>query len=453
MKFLKSLSFQLAISFILILSLVLAFALGVSALVFKGNLSSYFRASPFSIAESVAKELADDLARDLSYSELAAKLEELSLRYGAEIIVYDPDGVPIATSGLSKSSCETPWCSGPMGGRESRTVAVPIYQDNRILGFVGVVVNRETSIIGAVKKFEQSMLMSFILVGVMVLALSLFVAYFVSRRIARPLVNASEAALSLAEGNYDIRMETFGILEIDRLSSALNLLAARLKQIEERRLELAADIVHEFKTPLSVLKANIEGIKDGVIEASPQHLARLSEEVDRLSRLIDELKTIQMLDEKQLMPALEQLDLKEFVSQMTDLYKPMADEKKISVIKDLKEASCLADPGYLQRVFSNLFINAVSYTDEGGEIHIRTFKEGESACFEIEDTGAGIKKEELPFVFDRFYRAESSRSRKTGGSGLGLSIVKKLVETMGGKISIESEPGKGTRVTVCLQHG
>jgi signal transduction histidine kinase len=450
MRFYKSLAFKLTIAFLVFLTFFLVFALGISAYIFKGNLSNYFKRSPFSVAEAVAKELADDLSRDLSFNELNSRLDGLSLRYGASIIIYDPNGVPIATSGLTKSSCDTPWCSGPMGGPESRTVTVPIYFNNRILGFVGVVVNRETSIIGAVRKFEQSMFYSFTYVGLMVLLVSLFVAYFVSSRIARPLVQASKAALRLAEGKYNVRLEKTGMLEIDRLSSALNLLATRLEQIEKRRLELASDIVHEFKTPLSVLKANIEGMKDGVIEASPEYLDKLSGEIDRLAKLIDQLKTIQMLDEKQLSPSFESIDLKEFIGRLIEIYRPMAEEKQIDVISELSQIYCLADSGYLQRIFSNLFANAVTYTEKGGRIYITTFKRDGMACFKITDKGIGINKDELPLVFERFYRAEGSRSRKTGGSGLGLAIVKKLVEAMDGKVTIESEIGKGTTVTICL---
>lgn len=450
MRIYQKIAFKLTAYFLAAVLAIFTFSLLITAYMFKTNLNSYLRQSPLNIAESVASELEKDLSSDATIGDISKKIKELSMEHGAEIIVYDQRGAPIVTSGIEKSTAEIPWCYGPMGMRNARTVTVPFYLNNRIAGFIGVVVNHETSVIGALSKFQQSMFSSLFFVGILAVALSIFAFYLVSRKIAKPIVEAAEVAKKISDGDYNCRVFKTDNSEIGTLQETLNLLAGKLKQIEERRMELASDIVHEFKTPLSILKANLEGIRDGLIKITPNHLDKLIEEVDRLSKLLEELKTIQMLDSMQIKPNLEVISLDEFIKDMVEIYRPLAENKGIDVHVDTYPLAVLADKSYLQRIFENIFINSVSYSKPGAKIIVRTLLKEKQGCFEIEDTGVGIKEDELPFVFDRFYRAESSRSRRTGGSGLGLSIVKKLVESMNGKVEIESKIGKGTKVTICL---
>lgn len=450
MKIYHSLAFKIAVSFIAVLLIIIFFATFLTAFIFSRNLNSYVRQSPLAIAEKVAGELQDELSGDASLNKVAQEIKELSVKLGAEIIIYDERGVPILTSGIDRSTVDMPWCEGPMGMRNSRTVTVPLFSEKGVVGFVGVVVNRETSLIGAARKFQQSMFYSLFIIAIFAIFSSLLIFILVSRKITKPIVEAASIANKISEGNYNIKIENIEDSEIGVLQKTLLSLAEKLKKIEERRMELASDIAHEFKTPLAVLKAHIEGIKDGIIEPTPHHLERLSEEIDRLSKLLDELKTIQMLDSNQITPKMEKINLKEFLIEMMEIYRPLAESKNLNVKAELKDANIRADKSYLQRIFENIFLNAVNYTDSPGTITVLSYSKDGNSCFEIQDTGIGINKDELPFVFDRFYRAEGSRSRKTGGSGLGLSIVKKLTESLNGQIFIESEPKKGTKVRVCF---
>lgn len=450
MKIFNTLSFKLAFSFFMVLSAIIMLSLLITAYLFKANLNTYVRQSPLSIAESVKEQLESELSGDVSLNDIAKKIEELSVKYGAEIVIYDQRGTPLIVSGARKSVCETPWCEGPMGAANARTVTVPLVVNGNLFGFVGVIVNRQTSIVGALTRFQQSMFYSLIFIGVFVLAVSMLVFYLVSKRIVEPITLASEVAHRISEGDYSVKLESTDDSEIKTLHEALNLLAARLKQIEERRMELASDIAHEFKTPLSVIKANLEAIRDGVVSAEPSRVNKLIEEVDHLSKLLEELKTIQMLDDHQAKPNLEILDLGKFIEEMLHIYKPLAESKGLSVDSNLQKIFIKADKAYLQRIFENIFLNSVNYTESGGRISVRSYPMDSFGVLEVEDTGIGIKKEDMPFIFDRFYRAESSRSRRTGGSGLGLAIVKKLIESLEGKVEVESEYMKGTKVRVMI---
>jgi signal transduction histidine kinase len=294
------------------------------------------------------------------------------------------------------------------------------------------------------------MYISLLTSGLLLVLVAALLVYFISNAVTRPLRSAAEVARAISEGNYNKRCEVVDGSEIGILQETLNILAEKLRTIEERRLQMASDIAHEFKTPLTVIKANLEAMADGVVQATPDRIQHLINEIERLDDLVSELKTIHDLDGKESVLNLERIELSEFAADMIEIYRPLAESRNLAVEAELDKAFIKADRKLLQRIFENVFSNAVSYTDAGGRIVVRTYDSGRNGCLEIEDTGIGIKKEEIPLVFERFYRAEGSRSRKTGGSGLGLSIVKKLVEIQNGNIFLDSELGKGTVVKICL---
>lgn len=449
-KYLDTLAGRLTVSFVLTVALLLLLSLFVAGVFFQRNLSLYLEESPVRIAEKIADEISPVMEQDATFKDLQSLIVSLSKRYGVQVILYDPVGRPIITSGVSQMTCDQPWCEGPMGGMGSRTVAVPVVSDQRIIGYVGVVMKRESSIIAATNNFRRSVFVSMISAGILLLVLSIIVSLVVTKKITKPILESIDAVKKISEGNYSIDISGVDSSEIGQLKQAVINLAGRLKSIEERRLELASDIAHEFKTPLTVIRANLEGIRDGVLPLEPGRIEKLLTEIENLSELVDQLKIIHDLDGARFQPKRERIDLGAFLSDMLEIYSPLAEAEGIEVYIDLSSSVIFADRNALRRIFENLFNNAVNYTESGGSITVRAFEKNQFACFEIEDTGEGISKEDLPLVFERFYRADASRSRKTGGSGLGLSIVKKLVEMLDGKIEIESEKGKGTLVRICF---
>jgi signal transduction histidine kinase len=446
----ESLNIKITLIFVVLVIILLGVSLGIAGLSFRSSLNRYLMQSPINIAESVARELNPLLSSDASLEEIQKKLGQLSEKYGAEIVVYDRNGNPVITSGIDRTTCDTPWCEGPMGRVAARTVAVPVIDGGRVIGFVGVILNRETSIMGTIDRFRRSMYISLLTSGLLLVLVAALLVYFISNAVTRPLRSAAEVARAISEGNYNKRCEVVDGSEIGILQETLNILAEKLRTIEERRLQMASDIAHEFKTPLTVIKANLEAMADGVVQATPDRIQHLINEIERLDDLVSELKTIHDLDGKESVLNLERIELSEFAADMIEIYRPLAESRNLAVEAELDKAFIKADRKLLQRIFENVFSNAVSYTDAGGRIVVRTYDSGRNGCLEIEDTGIGIKKEEIPLVFERFYRAEGSRSRKTGGSGLGLSIVKKLVEIQNGNIFLDSELGKGTVVKICL---
>jgi signal transduction histidine kinase len=232
------------------------------------------------------------------------------------------------------------------------------------------------------------------------------------------------------------------------LARAFNGMAARLEDNESHRRGLLADVTHELRTPLTVIQGNLEGLLDGVYPADPAHLTPILDETRVLSRLIDDLRTLSLAESGTLALHREPTDLGVLAGETAAAFRPQAEAAGVALGLDASDDLPLlaVDPVRLSEVLNNLVANALRYTPSGGRVTIsgRPAEDG-GAVLAVRDTGAGIATEALPHVFDRFYKSPDSR-----GSGLGLAIAKNLVAAHGGQLSVESEAGKGTVMTVRL---
>ncbi|KKM11167.1 hypothetical protein SY88_10030 [Clostridiales bacterium PH28_bin88] len=280
----------------------------------------------------------------------------------------------------------------------------------------------------------------------------LVLGLILSRAIAGPLKKLTTTVKGISNGNFQERAQVErGDKEIVDLADAVNVMAASLQTNERLRRRLMADITHELRTPLAIIQGNLEGMLDGVVDPSPQHIASVYDESLRLSRLVNNLRDLALADVGQLKIDRRLVDLKQLMQKTGQLLRPAAEEKHISLeIHTPAEMPVItADPDRIHQVLYNLLTNSLRYTPEGGKVSLlaRVLAEGtgkEMIQVEVSDTGVGIPAEDLPHIFDHFYRADQSRTRASGGSGIGLAIVKQLVEAHGGKVWAESEPGKGS---------
>ncbi|MDI3481647.1 MAG: two-component system, OmpR family, sensor histidine kinase BaeS [Tepidanaerobacteraceae bacterium] len=275
------------------------------------------------------------------------------------------------------------------------------------------------------------------------LAIALGAGFLISRQLTRPIKKLSDTVRLFTMGERDVRLPVTGDDELGRLTADFNEMADSIKKSEELRKNLTADVAHELRTPLAILRGTLESIQAGVLSPSPEVILSMQDEIIRMSRLIKDLSDLSRaeagsleLNRQEISPA----ELKEKFS----YFKTEAEFKGIDFIIDIPEdlPKISVDVVRITQVISNLLTNALRHTSSGRiELSARKAKDGVLFC--VKDTGCGIKQEDLPHVFDRFYRAEKSRSRATGGMGLGLAIARSLVETHGGKIWVESEEGKG----------
>jgi signal transduction histidine kinase len=287
--------------------------------------------------------------------------------------------------------------------------------------------------------------------GVVFVFLSMVVSVFLATALSRPILRAAQAATHIAGGNLTVRVpETRGTRELHELSRSVNGLAEALEQGERWQKQLSSDIAHELRTPLTCLQGNLEAMIDGVWEPTTERLRSCYEEIIRLNKLVENLSQLSILERDTLILHRTEFDLKKLLTAAADHFTQAVREKGLSLNLELPASPIpvFADYDRLMQVFINLLSNAVKYTDSGGVTLSADSGDAGHYTVTVADTGAGIGEAELPRIFDRFYRADTSRTRSTGGSGIGLSIAAAIVSAHGGRITAASEAGKGSRFIV-----
>ena len=277
------------------------------------------------------------------------------------------------------------------------------------------------------------------------------------RRIATPLADIMSAADAVAEGDFNARVSEGNRGSFDGLAQSFNRMVDELRGTDELRRNLTADVAHELRTPLHIIQGNLEGIIDRVYEPTAEHIAATLDETRLLARLVDDLNTLALAESGQLSLVKEELDIADLLDDVASAFVSQAESAGIALTVTTDgngPFAVLADAGRLQQVLGNLVSNAIRHTGNGGTINVRAESADDGVRIEVEDTGEGISPEDLPFVFDRFWRGDASRARSvhTGG-GLGLAIARQLVEAHGGRIAVRSEPSRGTTFTIDLPGG
>lgn len=279
--------------------------------------------------------------------------------------------------------------------------------------------------------------------------LSLIFGAYMAKRLSSPISRVIKTAEQIAEGNFNDRVnEASSTLEIIELTYAINTLAADLGTQEALRKRLTADVAHELRTPIANLQSHLEAMIDGIWEPNEERLKSCHEETIRLSKIVGDLGTLAHYDGENVSLNKERVDISELIKSTVLCFEKEFGDKSITLITDIQEQNIEADKDKITQVMVNIISNSLKYTPEGGTIRISTSGGDNEVEFSIKDSGIGISKEDLPYIFERFYRADKSRSRGTGGSGIGLAIVKSLVEAHGGTISVKSEPGSGSEFVI-----
>lgn len=284
------------------------------------------------------------------------------------------------------------------------------------------------------------------LVGLLGVALALLLGWLFTRQIVAPLGEVATAARRIAKGDLSRKVKIHGSSELADLSESFNRMAETLSRDRELRQNMVADIAHELRTPLSVLQANIEAMQDGVMEASAENLASLHQETSMLARLIDDLRTLSLAESGQLEFHPRDTDLIKLSSRVIEGMRAQFASKNIHLALEASDGPALVfvDPDRIEQVIRNLLSNAYRYTPKGGRVTVGITTDGEGVVASVADTGTGIPPGDLPRVYERFYRVDRSRTRRTGGSGIGLAIVKQIVEAQGGRVWATSQTGKGS---------
>ena len=362
------------------------------------------------------------------------------------IIVTDSTGTVVADSGeelLGETYTDTPG-AGTM---------VTAMGDNQSFGTLYVEPQTPPGAERALLTLALNRIGLFLLLGLLVaFAASVALAWFLSRRILSPVESMRLTVQRLGAGDLSQRVENVEHGELGQLASAFNAMADALQHANHVQRQMIADIAHELRTPLSNIRGYIEAVRDRVVEPDEETIATLDGEALLLSRLVDDLQELSMVEAGQLTMDRQPEDVRELITRTTEAMATIAAARSVRIETRLAGDLPLVSIDFhrIGQVLRNLLDNALAHTGSGGCITVEARPEEQRVRVSITDTGEGIDPEDLPFVFDRFYRADRSRTRATGGSGLGLTISKGFVEAHGGQLRVESTRGVGTCFTFTL---
>ncbi|MDF2595809.1 MAG: hypothetical protein K0R69_2150 [Clostridia bacterium] len=291
----------------------------------------------------------------------------------------------------------------------------------------------------------------FVIIGIGSLILAVGVGILMSLRISRPLNRIAQKASLLSEGKYKERLkDVSSTKEIDTLIKTINHLSEALENKEKLRKQLTQDVAHELRTPLTSVQGHMEAMIDGIWEMNTERLSSCYDEIIRMRRLIGSIEDLSGVENENVLLHQEEFDLSKLLIRLLNNYENDFFAKKIRVNYDQHSVLVYADQDKMSQVFNNLISNAIKYSEEGGEIFIEVKEYRGTLEIKIKDTGIGISELDLPHIFERFYRADKSRSHKTGGIGIGLTITKAIIEAHGGTIQAESKINEGTVFNIIM---
>lgn len=318
-------------------------------------------------------------------------------------------------------------------------IGVTVFGGN---AFMDLMTDHGESADSAQSMFESTVLVVLVVAIGVAGVLAGVLAWLTGGWLARPIRDVGAAARRIAGGEYGARIERPATEELASLVDSFNQMSSSLAEQERMRRELIANAAHELRTPLTNLKGYLEGLRDGVIAADQATFESLWEETERLVRLSESLDR---LEDAPMPAAATEVDIRRAIDTAVTLNRPAGAAKGLVWQVDAPSALVVhANPDHLAQVLANLLQNAVRYTAEGGTVSIRAEERPGDVLVSVRNSGATIAPDDLPKVFERFYRVDRSRDRRSGGAGIGLAIVKQLVETAGGRVGAESGDGRTT---------
>lgn len=363
---------------------------------------------------------------------------------GQRLLLADASGTVVAdtqggTAGSSLTSAQV-------------SNSIPLEVNGKTVGYLfvygGMAVNAANEQL-VLNRLNRGVLLAGIISGALGLVVSSALAY----TLLRPVRALTFAAQKLSEGDLSQRVEVHGDDELATLGHTFNQMAGSLQQAEASRRAMTADIAHELRTPLAVQRANLEALQDGVYPLTAENLAPVIEQNHLLTRLVEDLRTLALVDAGQIDLERVSTDLAALVSRVVERFQPQAvsQQVKLTILPENPPIpDVMADPIRLEQILTNLLSNAMRYTPTGGQIELALASTPVTVLVRVHDSGPGIPDEALPYIFERFFRVDKSRARAEGGSGLGLAIARQLARAHGGDLTVANHPSGGALFTLIL---
>jgi len=369
------------------------------------------------------------MAQDMGYRRMMQ---------GLVITLADKDGVVLYSN--------RPGDTGISLSARELSNATPIVMDGETVGLLVLRLAQSPFAPGTPERlFLNNVNQAIILGALLAVLVALLLGGFFAYTLTRSLRELTAATREIAGGDLGYQVEVRSRDELGELAASFNQMSADLAKSNHARRQMTADIAHDLRSPLSVILGYTEALNDGKLEGTAEVFGVIHREAGQLSHLIDDLRTLSLADAGELPLDLQPVSPQEILVEVSRAYKQQAELKEIALSLDTAPdlPGIIADPNRLNQVLGNLMSNALRYTPPGGEIILGARMEREQLVITVQDNGKGIAGEDLPYIFNRFFRSDPSRSEH-GETGLGLAIARSLVELQGGEISVESEPGMGT---------
>ena len=333
-------------------------------------------------------------------------------------------------------------------------LGVPIKEEGKLIGILlsmHVPFEEQPREVEFIESTNRTLLYGALMAAIIALVLGIFL----SRTLTRPIRELTRATHAVSEGNLSQQVPIRSNDELGELAKAFNKMSTELSRSVNARKQMTADIAHELRTPLSLILGHAEAVHDGVLPPTRENFEIIREEAARLEHLVDDLRTLSLADAGELTIALQTVEPQRLLQEVASVYQYQTLRKNISLELDIAAPlpTIEVDPGRMTQVLTNILDNALRHTPEGGHIILAANQKGDQVELSVQDSGPGLKAEDMDRIFDRFYRTDSARQRDgdfPGGSGLGLAIAKSIVQAHGGQLSAESRAGKGLRVVITL---
>lgn len=411
---------------------------------FKSYTEENLQTTAASIAERISEHYGETKGWDAECFNIA---ESVEVAYpGVGIAVVDRDGTVLFDSSLIEDSP-----SKPLGAFDKIKTA-NIICDDQVVGSVRLWVSGSDSLLrDSDLQFRNNSYRALLFAGVVAIFLACIIGFFFARTLVRPIDTMTKTAEAIEGGDLSARTGLTGNDEISHLGEAFDAMAESMENDRNLERRLTTDVAHELRTPLMAIQSTVEAMIDGVFPADEDHLMTVNSEVQRLSRLVGSMLKLSRLENRANPMKREVVDVGELVNTIVTTHQTFVEDSGLTLKYEAQQGVyVMGDPDMIRQATANLISNAVRYTPEGGYIWVRVRRGEIMASISVEDTGVGLTPEEAKMVFSRFWRADSGRQRESGGLGIGLSVVKEIVDRHGGWVQVEGRKGEGARFTIHL---
>lgn len=456
----KSLNFKVIVPSIVIIIIVTLLTVAISKFYFDKKFGDYIMIKNQNTVQNILMELSEQYSdNEWNYKNIE-KITYNSLDKGIIVALYDKEDNEIMNiEKNSKDKCNRVmnFIKSSMEGKYGSTtsqfepVYYPLIKSGEKIGEVRVkfygpifYMQNELVFLDIVNKIILG-------IGVLLILASTIMGFIISRSITRPINKLMTKAKYISKGEYDKKIEiNTDILEINDLINSINNLSQSIKEQENIRKRLTGDISHELKTPLTNIQSHLEAMIDGIWEPTEERLLSVKEEAERLSSLVSDMQKLNKYDESSIKLKKDNVNISDIICFVIFQFSNLAKSKNIKIEYEKKNINLYCDKDKITQALVNILSNAIRYSNEGSTIFIEEKLKDNKVIISIEDKGIGISEEDLKYVFERFYRADKSRTRATGGTGIGLTIVKSIVSSHGGEVKLESKLGEGSKFTIIL---